>query len=180
VAEEAEVEAHVPAQQPETSEAARLSQPDADARGPGDPPHQAPEGPRPPLGLIGSVGDRATFDALARDGRRGRQGPVTVSYLPAEAAPRPSGDRVRVAYAIGRRVGPAVTRNRVRRRLREAVRALDRASGGLPAGAYLVSVRPSAAGASYAALRDDLGAACALATTPATTPAARAGGRSPS
>ena len=176
--EEAEGEAHVPAQQPQTSQTARLSDPDADARGPGDPSHPAPEGPRPPLGLIGSVGDRATFDALARDGRRGRQGPVTVTHLPAAAAPRPSGDRVRVAYAIGRAVGPAVTRNRVRRRLREAVRALDRASDGLPAGAYLVSVRPSAAGASYAALCDDLGAACTLATS---TAAARpAGGRSAS
>lgn len=167
MAEEAQGEAHVPAQQPQTSQAARLPQPDADARGPGDPPNPAPEGPRPPVGLIGRVGDRATFDALARDGRRGRQGPVTVTFLPAAAAPRPSGDRVRVAYAIGRRVGPAVARNRVRRRLREAVRALDRAAGGLPAGAYLVSVRPAAVGATSAELRDDLAAACAAATVPA-------------
>ena len=147
MAEEAEVEAHVPAQQPETSEAARLSQPDADARRPGDPPHPAPEGPRPPLGLIGSVGDRATFDALARDGRRGRQGPVTVTYLPAAAAPRPSMDRVRVAYAIGRRVGPAVTRNRVRRRLRHAV--AEHGDLLVADGAYLVTPRPGVAEIPY-------------------------------
>jgi ribonuclease P protein component len=89
---------------------------------------------------------------------------VTVTYLPAGDQPRPSPERVRVAYAIGRRVGPAVVRNRVRRRLREAVRALDRTGEGLPAGAYLVSVRPGAAGAGYAQLRDDLAAACAAAT----------------
>lgn len=155
--EEAQGEAHVPAQQPQTSQTARLSDPDADTRGPGDPPHPAPEGPRQALGLIGSVGDRATFEALARDGRRGRRGPVTVTYLPA-------GDGVRVAYAVGRRVGPAVVRNRVRRRLREAVRSLDRASGGLPPGAYLVSVRPAAATLSYADLRADLAGAGAAAT----------------
>jgi len=156
VAEEAEVEAHLPAEQPETSHAARLPDPDADPRGPGDRPDPAAEGPRPPVGLIGSVGDRGTFDALARDGRRGRRGPVTVTYLPA-------GDGVRMAYAVSRRVGPAVVRNRVRRRLREAARALARVHG-LPAGAYLVSVRPAAATRPYRDLRDDLAAACAAVT----------------
>ena len=43
---------------------------------------------------------------------------MTVAYVP-------GGDRVRVAYAIGRPVGPAVVRNRVRRRLRAAVREID-------------------------------------------------------
>ena len=57
---------------------------------------------------------------------------MTVAYLP-------GGDEVRVAYAIGRQVGPAVVRNRLRRRLRAAVREIDRSTGGLPTGAYLVS-----------------------------------------
>jgi len=39
-----------------------------------------------------------------------------------------------VAYAVGRAVGNAVQRNRVRRRLREAVRSLDER---LASGAYL-------------------------------------------
>jgi ribonuclease P protein component len=78
---------------------------------------------------------------------------MTVVYLP-------GGNDVRVAYAIGRKVGPAVVRNRVRRRLREAVRELDRTTGGLGCGAYLVTVRPEAAGSTYRELRDDLGRAC--------------------
>ena len=47
-----------------------------------------------------------------------------------------SDDPPRVAYAIGRRFGSAVERNRARRRLRAAV-ALDEALL-LPGGAYLV------------------------------------------
>jgi ribonuclease P protein component len=82
---------------------------------------------------------------------------MTVAYVP-------GGTDVRVAYAIGRRVGPAVVRNRVRRRLRAAAREIDVASGGLPAGAYLVSVRPEATGRSYGELRDDLGEALTAAT----------------
>ncbi len=55
-----------------------------------------------------------------------------------------------VAYAIGRRVGNAVTRNRVRRRLRSAV---VRHSASLrPGHAYLVGVAPAAATVSYAEL----------------------------
>jgi ribonuclease P protein component len=158
VAEEAQGEAHVSAEQPQASEATRLPLPYADPRRPGDPANPEAEGPRAPLGLIGRVGDRATFDALQRDGRRARRGPMTVTFLP-------GGADVRVAYAIGRRVGPAVVRNRVRRRLREAVRDLDRSTpGGLACGAYLVSARPEAAARSYRELRDDLGRACVAVT----------------
>jgi ribonuclease P protein component len=58
----------------------------------------------------------------------------------------------RVAYAVGRRVGGAVVRNRVRRRLQAATRAH---AGALePGHAYLVSTTPAAGAASY----DDLAA----------------------
>jgi len=87
---------------------------------------------------------------------------MTVAFVP-------GGDHVRVAYAVGRRVGPAVVRNRLRRRLRAAAREIDLATGGLPAGAYLVSVRPEAALRSYAALRDDLGSALVAAARGAAT-----------
>jgi ribonuclease P protein component len=164
VLEEAEGEAYVPAQQPEASQAARLSAAHADPRRPGDRPGQAAEGSRSVVGLIGRISDRATFDALRRDGRRARRGPVTVVFLPTcsdSGADRggAAGD-ARVAYGVGRGVGPAVVRNRVRRRLRAAVREVDRDRGGLAAGAYLVLVRPDAATADYAELTRSLGVAC--------------------
>jgi ribonuclease P protein component len=56
----------------------------------------------------------------------------------------------RVAYAVGRGVGNAVTRNRVRRRLRAALAAQARV--GLPAGWYLVGATPGSARASFAEL----------------------------
>ncbi len=45
----------------------------------------------------------------------------------------------RVGYAIGKRVGGAVVRNRLRRRLRAILSQLP-----VPGGAYLISVRPEA------------------------------------
>lgn len=102
---------------------------------------------------IGRVRTRAGFAALAASSRRARRGVVRVSAVLGEPA-----DRADVAYAIGKPVGPAVVRNRVRRRLRSAVAELDPA-----AGTYLVAVTPAAASAPYAVLRDDLAAALAQA-----------------
>jgi ribonuclease P protein component len=79
------------------------------------------------------VRDRATFAAL-RAGRRGHAGPVRVTWVPEPEA----GDPPRVAFAVGRRVGPAVARNRVRRQLRAVTADLARV---LAPGAYLVSYR---------------------------------------
>jgi ribonuclease P protein component len=80
------------------------------------------------------VTDRASFQALRRNGRRVRTGPLTVTYLapPADAADTPP----RVAFTVGKAAGGAVVRNRVRRRLRAALRALV-ADGALPSGTYL-------------------------------------------
>ena len=88
---------------------------------------------------ISRIGDRATFQAFRRTRWRCRQGPVAVAHVPAT----PGDDRVRVAYAVGRRVGGAVVRNRVRRQLRAVMRSLH-AAGALSPGAYLVSVFPGA------------------------------------
>jgi ribonuclease P protein component len=63
-----------------------------------------------------------------------------------------SGARVRVAYAIGTRVGNAVVRNRCRRRLRGVFTEVDPAT--LPAGAYLVSAQPDVTALSYQELRE--------------------------
>jgi ribonuclease P protein component len=82
---------------------------------------------------------------------------VTVVHLP--AAQRPA----RVAFAINRRVGNAVVRNKVRRRLRAIVGELDREradAGGLPAGTYLLTVRPEVTSLSYRELRDRVRSGC--------------------
>ncbi len=57
-------------------------------------------------------------------------------------------------------MGTAVERNRVRRRLRAAIRDVEREGGGLSAGAYLVLARPEAGATPYAELRRSLGEAC--------------------
>jgi ribonuclease P protein component len=69
----------------------------------------------------------------------------------------PSSEPPRVGYAIGRGVGGAVVRNRVRRRLRAATRV--HAGELLPGHAYLVGTGPAAANRSYAELSSTLGEA---------------------
>lgn len=65
-----------------------------------------------------------------------------------------------VAYAVGRPVGIAVVRNRVRRRLRAIVSTLDHAQPSLlHDGYYLIAVAPAAAGTSYQALESDVAGA---------------------
>jgi ribonuclease P protein component len=58
----------------------------------------------------------------------------------------------RFAYAISRRVGKAVVRNKVRRRLREILRALPIREG------YdiVITARPDAATSTFDALRSEL------------------------
>lgn len=96
--------------------------------------------PRPRLWR---VTDRATFAELRRDGRRGRSGAVAVTWLPAEGAAG-AASNPRAAFAVGRSVGGAVVRNRVKRRLRAALRELL-AQDRLPRGTYLLSGRPQVA-----------------------------------
>lgn len=91
------------------------------------------------------VRDRATFLDFRRARRRVRRGPITVTFVP--GAPT---DRPRVAYAIGRKVGGAVVRNRLRRRLRAVVAELDPV---LEPGAYLVGATAEAAPLSFGELQ---------------------------
>ena len=115
-------------------------------------------GTRPQLWRIT---DRRTFEALRREGRRARRGPLTVTWIPA-----PLGDTnpPRAGFAVNRAVGGAVVRNRVRRRLRAALRELQ-AADRLPAGAYLLGGRAELADLPWSALVRLLDGAVAEATS---------------
>ncbi len=91
--------------------------------------------------MIWRVRGRGDFAALARAPRVSR-GPLAV-----RVACRAVDEPPRVAFAIGKPVGSAVVRNRVRRRLRAALAAsTDLLREGC---SYLVAARPSAATLSY-------------------------------
>jgi ribonuclease P protein component len=122
--------------------------------------------------LIWRIQDQATFGALQRRGTRARDGKIWITFLPdgagdgsvpaATAAPgepsrilEPGPRPPRVAFAIGRRVGHAVERNRLRRRLRAIFTDLARQDGGpLQPGAYLVGCQVGADGLTHEELRE--------------------------
>ena len=69
---------------------------------------------------------------------------MSVTFLPDHA------DATRVAFSVGRQVGGAVARNRLRRRLRAI--ATD-AAPHLPTGAYMIGAAPSAAALAHPELQ---------------------------
>ena len=60
-----------------------------------------------------------------------------------------------VAYAIGRACGPAVVRNRIRRRMRAIVREFDQTEH-LPTGALMIGAQPATAELTFDQLRTEL------------------------
>jgi ribonuclease P protein component len=153
VVEEAPREAHLPAEQPTPGQAPWLPTPDVDARRSGGGEEPAAPGPSAPVGLIWRLTSRRDLDQVARRGRRTAAGPLWARVLPDPSA---AGlDPPRVAFAVGRKVGNAVTRNRVRRRLRELLRhQVTSDPGSLPSGRYLIGAGPAASELSF----EELGA----------------------
>ena len=127
-------EAYLPAKQPPPSPQARVPcahEHPRRSRRAEVPPGQ---GPGPTLGLIDRVRERDAFVRLRHDGVRVRTDPLWCSFVldPDLVPPQ-------VAFAIGRAVGSAVSRNRLRRRLRAVLADCD-----VPPGLYLVGARTPA------------------------------------
>lgn len=146
-------EADVPTERAQAREDTRVPQADVDEiRTRGD---QGAPGERPSATgrltrhsgtwACGSIRSRRIFDQLGRSRRRGRSGPITVSFQP-----EPAWERPQVGYAIARRLGNAVVRNRLRRRLRAIVNEL---APTLPVGAYMVVSGPGGPGLRYDELK---------------------------
>lgn len=86
------------------------------------------------------------FQRTRRRGRSVSGAYLTLHYVRQPGDPAPT----RAGFSVGKRVGNAVMRNRVKRRLREAVRRL---LADVPAGWDLIlSGKPGAAQVAYAAL----------------------------
>ncbi len=117
-------QADLSAQQPPAREDARLSAAHADASWSRDPGGAAPQGPRTTLGLAGVLPAAARMrrredftTAVRRGSRAGRTSLVLHVHRGEQPVP------ARFGFVVPRGVGPAVTRNRVRRRLRHLLRA---------------------------------------------------------
>src|SRR3954451_12487650 len=133
-------QAHLPAEQPASRQDPWLPSAHAHPRGPRDPRRPPPQGPRGALGLTSPsvlpVAHRmrraADFEQAVRRGARGGRDTLVV-HLTTQTDHAPTGPVV--GLVVSKAVGNAVTRNLVKRRLRELVRA--RLSG-LPGDAGLV------------------------------------------
>src|SRR6185295_3373373 len=158
------VEAHVPAVQVEAKPDPRLPEAEQHPCRPGRPPSAACQGPQAAGRVCGQeVGLREAFPREVRLLKRRdflevqeRGKKVTAGPLVGLVAPSPDG-KSRLGLTVSSKVGTAVVRNAVRRRLRELFRKRrDRWPGGMH---LVVVARPSAREASFATLE---GAAEAL------------------
>lgn len=136
-------EAYLPTQCPPPKQEARLPRPDEHSRRPCRVEVTPRQGPSPSVGLIGRIHTRSDFQRLRRDGRRVRIEPFWCSHLP-----DPTSNTAQVAFAINRAVGNAVTRNRLRRRLRAVLTELD-----LAGGLYLIGCTPKASELTFDQIR---------------------------
>jgi ribonuclease P protein component len=150
-------QAHVPAQQSPPGEDARVPLAHAHPGRASHPDRSSAQGSPRALRLTvvlpaaARVRTRSDHRLVAQTGCRVRRGSLVVSMIVPSATEAPeSAGGARATAIAGRRVGPAVTRNRVKRRLRELLRVrLPQ----LPAGSLVViRALPGAETATYAQL----------------------------
>jgi ribonuclease P protein component len=89
------------------------------------------------------------FERVYKQGRRHFSAHFTVFYLP-----RSEGEGLRVGFTVKRALGGAVVRNRMRRRLREAVR-LNR-PGDAPAVDVVINPKPALLKAEFSELQKEI------------------------
>ena len=142
-------EAHLPAKYSPSSPQARLSRPHAHPRRSLHHQGQAPQGPHPALGLIWKIRGRRTFQTLARSGRTARTETLWCTFLN-----DPTAVPLRVAFAIGRSIGPATRRNRLRRQLRAIVESIA-PEVGAQHGWLLIGATPAVNKHTFATLRQE-------------------------
>jgi ribonuclease P protein component len=115
-------------------------------------PRQAAEGyaeagkKNPRSGRLLRHGD---FERVYQQGRRHFAAHMTVFYLP-----RTEGGPMRVGFTVGRLLGGAVDRNRMKRRLRECVRLCRRADG--PAADVVINPKKTLRTAEFAVLIEEV------------------------
>jgi ribonuclease P protein component len=109
---------------------------------------------------VGRITTRSGFDALRSRGVSARSGPVRAVWVPPADAPQSAS----AAFSVPKRAGSAVTRNRIRRRLRAALIQLRR-DGELAAGSYLLHGSPELAELPWTALLHHVRVATARAAT---------------
>lgn len=97
--------------------------------------------------MIWRVRGRRVFQSLSRSGQRARTKSLWCTYLN-----DPATVPLRVAFSVGRSLGPATTRNRLRRRMRVIV--ADVAPGtGITHGVLLIGAKPAATKHTFDELR---------------------------
>ena len=92
------------------------------------------------------LGDNRNYRFVYRRGKSNPSRNLTLVHL--------KGRELKIGFSVSGKVGNAVTRNRIRRWMREDVRKLRTR---LKCGKYIFVARPSAAGNSHAALTREIG-----------------------
>jgi len=98
--------------------------------------------------LIGRVRGRDAFRRLTTDGTRIRRSGLWCTWCP-----DPSTTTTSVAFSLSRALGPAVTRNRLRRRLRAILREM---APTLPGGLLMIGANQRAIELTFDRLRMEL------------------------